>query len=105
MITVDTDNISVDTDERDWAKSMVQSVIAYTPGGEDDDPEHILDSYSGRTYLTKCVEMFGREYMLNLIAQEQDRIEYIGPANDDGYVTVHYKNNEQWRYAHDKNNS
>lgn len=86
--------MDINMNKRDWARDMVQSVIAYTPGGVDDDPEDILDSYSGKTYLTKYVEMFGREYMLNLIAQEQERIDYIGPTNDDGYVTVHYKNNK-----------
>lgn len=97
--------MDINMDKRDWAKDMVKSVVAYSPVGLTGTPAEILDSYSGRTYLTQYVEMFGTDFILNLIAQEQERIDYITPPNDDGYVSVYYKNNEQWRYPHDKNNT
>lgn len=86
--------MDMNTDKRDWAKSMVKSVVAYSPIGLTGTPAEILDSYFGKTYLTEYVEMFGTDFVLNLIAREQERIDYIGPTNDDGYVTVHYKNNK-----------
>lgn len=81
--------------ERDWAKDMVKSVVAYSPIALTGTPAEILDSYSGKTYLTQYVEMFGKDFVLDLIAQEQERIDYITSPNDDGYVTVHYKNQQQ----------
>lgn len=86
--------MDVNMDKRDWAKDMVESVIAYTPGGRTDDPEDVLDSYNGKRYLSEYVKIFGRNYIINLIALEQERIDYITTPNDDGYVTVHYKNNK-----------
>lgn len=90
--------MDVNMDKRDWAKSMVKSVVAYSPIGLTGTPAEILGSYFGKKYLTQYVEMFGTDFMLNLIAQEQERIDYRTPPNDDGYVTVYYKNKEQWRY-------
>lgn len=86
--------MDINTDKRDWAKSMVKSVVAYSPIGLTGTPAEILDSYFGKTYLTEYVEMFGTDFVLNLIAREQERIDYITTPNDDGYVTVHYKNNK-----------
>ena len=70
---------------------MIDSILCYIPGGINNTPEEVLDSFYGKKYLTEYIQRFGKKKLIEWIKQRKARIEHITPMNDNGYRSIIYK--------------